>query len=323
MRPIVSQDQREISQGGRTLVVGNEPDSSQIAVAIAKSLASAPRMRILDYLVTQVASLSEIARDLEMPIATASMHLSSLEQAGLLGSHTAPGKRGRQRIYSRIYDIVVLHLPRTSRYFPEDRIEIEMPVGAFSKHHAVPPCGMATEDDMIGDMDDVISFYDPSRFAAQLVWLSHGYLEYIFPNRAHGRAQAKRLELSMEICSEAAPSAADWPSDIYLEVNGQRIGEWTSPSDFGHKRGIRTPIWWVDWNTQYGLLKVWQVDDQGSYIDGVRISDVTIGALNLMDQPSISVRIGVDDQAQNRGGLNIFGGKFGNHAQDMVMKISL
>ncbi len=39
--------------------------------------------------------------------------------------------------------------------------------------------------------------------------------------------------------------------------------------------------------------------------------------------PSISVRIGIDDEAQNRGGLNIFGSKFGNHAQDIVMKISL
>ena len=319
----MSENRGDPTRGGRILVVSNEPDTTPGSIAVAKSLASRPRMRILDYLVTKAASLSEIARDLEMPIATASMHLSSLEKAGLLSSHTAPGRRGQQRIYSRIYDIVVLHLSRTSRYFPADQIVVQMPVGAFTSHQVVSPCGLAAEDGIIGDYDDLISFYDPGRYLAQLVWLSHGYLEYVFPNRAHGRGQAKRIELSMEICSEAAPSAAEWPSDIFLEINGIRVGEWTSPADFANKRGSRTPVWWADWNTQYGLLKVWQVDERGSFIDGTGISDVTISDLNLLDQPSISVRIGVDDNARNRGGLNIFGSKFGNHAQDIVMKISL
>ena len=311
------------SPSGRTLIVGNDPSSLDRNIAIAKALASRPRQQILDYLVTRTASLSEIARDLDMPIATASQHLKRLENSGLVSSHTAPGIRGRQRIFTRLYDIVVLRLSRSSPYDPADQFEIQMPVGAFVDHHVVSPCGMAAEDALIGEYDDVISFYDPRRYQAQLVWLSHGYLEYIFPNRAQGQGQAKRLSLSMEICSEAAPSAGEWPSDIYLEINGRRIGEWTSPSDYGDKRGSLTPAWWADWNTQYGLLKVWQVDEQGAYIDGTPISDVTLSDLNLMRQPAIRVRIGVDDKAQNRGGLNIFGRKFGNHAQDIVMKISL
>ena len=311
------------NQQGRTLIVGNDPASLERNIAVAKALASRPRQCILDYLVTRTASLSEIARDLDMPIATASQHLKRLENTGLVSSHTAPGIRGRQRIYTRLYDIVVLQLSRSTRYDPADHFEIQMPVGAFYNHQVISPCGLAAERGLIGEYDDVISFYDPSRFEAQLVWLSHGYLEYIFPNRAYGQGQAKRLELSMEICSEAAPSAPDWPSDIFLEINGRRIGEWTAPSDYGDKRGSLTPAWWADWNTQYGLLKVWQLDEQGAYIDGVRISDVTLTDLNLMEQPSVSVRIGVDDAAQNRGGLNIFGSKFGNHAQDIVMKISL
>ena len=311
------------NQPGRTLIVGNDPSALETSIAVAKALASLPRQQILDYLVTQTASLSEIARDLDMPIATASQHLKRLENSGLVSSHTTPGIRGRQRIFTRLYDIVVLRLSRTTRYEAADYLEIDMPVGAFSHHHVISPCGMASEDALVGGYDDVISFYDPRRYQAQLVWLSHGYLEYVFPNRAHGQGPAKRLELSMEICSEAAPSATDWPSDIFLEINGLRIGEWTSPSDFGDRRGSLTPAWWADWNTQYGLLKVWQVDALGAYIDGTRISDLTIGDLDLMAQPSITVRIGIDNKARNRGGLNIFGSKFGNHPQDIVMKISL
>ncbi len=317
----MSQSQVDSTQGGRILVVNNEPASTPSSVDVAKSLASRPRMRILDYLVTKAASLSEIARDLNMPIATASMHLSSLENAGLLSSHTAPGRRGQQRIYSRIYDIVVLHLSRTSRYFPADQITMQMPVGAFTGHHVVSPCGMAGADGIIGEYDDTIGFYEPGRFMAQLVWLSHGYLEYIFPNRAHGRGPAKRLELSMEICSEAAPSAADWPSDIFLEINGLRIGEWTSPADFSDRRGSLTPAWWADWNSQYGRLKVWQVAADGTSLDGRRVSDVAIADLDLQARQHITLRIGIDDGAENKGGMNIFGRAFGNHAQDIVMQV--
>ena len=125
----------------------------------------------------------------------------------------------------------------------------------------------------------------------------------------------------MEICSEAAPSAIDWQSDIYLEINGIRVGIWTSPADYGDRRGSLTPKWWHDWNSQYGLLKFWQVDHDGTSIDGRGVSAVTIHNLNLPQSPYIAVRIGIDDDAENKGGLNIFGRLFGNYAQDILMQI--
>lgn len=185
----------------------------------------------------------------------------------------------------------------------------------------VPTCGLAGVNRVLGILDDPISFYEPDRFNAQLVWFSHGFLEYQFPNHIYGRDTPTSLQLSMEICSEAAPSAEDWPSDIFLEVNGKRIGIWTSPADFGNKRGILTPDWWPDWSSQYGWLKVWRIDRNGAFIDGRKISEVTIRDLKLPDDPSISVRIGIDDDAEHRGGLNIFGKQFGNHAQDIIMQI--
>ena len=93
---------REKHNQNRTLVVRQELVTQEHRIAIAKALASGPRLRILQYLVIKIASLSEIARDLEMPIATASLHLNSLEAAGLVSSQTAPGKRGQRRIYTRL-----------------------------------------------------------------------------------------------------------------------------------------------------------------------------------------------------------------------------
>ena len=305
----------------RTIVVGNEVSTQEQSIAVAKALASSPRLRILEYLVNKVASLSEIARDLDMPLATASMHLGGLENAGLLSSQTAPGKRGQQRIYMRLYDTVVFRLPEARQPVDADHFEIHMPVGAFVHHQVVPPCGLAGEDSVIGALDDPVLFYDPGRFAAQLVWLSHGHLEYRFPNRTQGREHPKSLQLSLEICSEAAPSALDWKSDIFVEINNVRLGDWTSPSDFSDRRGNLTPTWWPDWNSQYGQLVLWRVDEDGSSVNGRRVSAANIVDLNLPKRPFIAVRIGIDDEAANKGGLNVFGRQFGNHPQDIALQI--
>lgn len=306
---------------GRILVISTEEAAQEHTIAVAKAIASQPRLRILEYLIPKVASVSEISQALDMPIATASLHLNNLEEAGLVSSQTTPGKRGQQRIYTRIYDTVVFHLPEAHDRSSKTNTTIQMPVGAFVSHSVVPTCGLAGVNRVLGILDDPISFYEPDRFNAQLVWFSHGFLEYQFPNHIYGRDTPTSLQLSMEICSEAAPSAEDWPSDIFLEVNGKRIGIWTSPADFGNKRGILTPDWWPDWSSQYGWLKVWRIDRNGAFIDGRKISEVTIRDLKLPDDPSISVRIGIDDDAEHRGGLNIFGKQFGNHAQDIIMQI--
>ena len=35
------------------------------------------------------------------------------------------------------------------------------------------------------------------------------------------------------------------------------IGTWTSPGDYGDKRGVYTPQWWKLKGSQYGKLKTW------------------------------------------------------------------
>ena len=113
----------------------------------------------------------------------------------------------------------------------------------------------------------------------------------------------------------------DWPSDITVWINGQEVGTWTSPSDFGGVRGKLTPHWWRQTATQYGLLTHWSVTTDGGYVDGTRVSDVRVKDLDLEDHLSIRVRIGVKDDARHRGGLNLFGRGFGNYDQDLVLQL--
>jgi predicted transcriptional regulator len=138
-------------------------------------------------------------------------------------------------------------------------------------------------------------------------------VEYKFPNTITNVSLVHLIDFSLELCSEAPLYRLDWPSDITLWINGVEIGLWTSPSDFGGVRGILTPHWWGDHNTQYGVYKTWSVMNDASYIDGKKISNVTLKDVLKKPSPCFTVRIGVKKGAANDGGVNIFGKKFGNY----------
>src|SRR5690625_2821919 len=170
-------------------------------------------------------------------------------------------------------------------------------------------------------LDEPSSFYELERRDAQLIWFRSGFVEYHFPNKIPYGTVVKELSFSIEICSEAPYYNLDWPSDITCSINGREIGIWTSPSDFGGERGFLTPNWWETHNTQFGVLKYWKVNKEGSFIDGVKISSITIDDLMLQKQPFISLKLGVKEDAENLGGINIFGSKFGNYEQGLLMRV--
>ena len=95
----------------------------------------------------------------------------------------------------------------------------------------------------------------------------------------------------------------------------------TSPCDCGGRRGILTPAWWSDTSTQFGFLKTWRVDHTGSYLDNQQVGDVNIADLALDPYRYISVRIGVPADAENVGGLNLFGDKFGDYPQALQLRV--
>jgi predicted transcriptional regulator len=61
----------------------------------------------------------------------------------------------------------------------------------------------------------------------------------------------------------------------------------------------------------------------GCYIDGVLVSRVTIADLKLSEHHSVKVKIGIKDDAEHVGGMNIFGRGFGNYNQDIVLRMYL
>jgi predicted transcriptional regulator len=290
------------------------------AIEICKALANEHRMQMLNVLNQGPLNVNELSELLQIPFSTAAVNVKKLEDAGIISTEIVPG-RGSQKVNSKKYDRIVINLKLPESHL-ENNLILDMPIGEYTDCEVEPTCGLVAENSILSIIDDPRSFYEPGRKDAQLIWFRSGYVEYRFPNRVPYGARTEKIELSAEVCSEAPYYKLDWPSDITLWMNGVEIGTWTSPGDLGGKRGFLTPHWWATRNTQYGLLKRWQVNDKGSFIDGTQISDVTVDKLNIAEKPFISIRLGVKKDAQNTGGMNLFGKRFGNYEQDLILKIN-
>ncbi len=293
------------------------------AFKILNALASNIRLDILDLLKDKKLNVSEIAKKLSIPQSTVSTNLKFLEEADLIKVEIASGKKGAQKLCSPRYEEIVFQLPSMKRKPQENIIEVEMPVGLYTDYKVSPPCGLCSTEKIIGYLDVPKSFFEPARAKASLIWFEKGFVEYKFPNNLPVDRKPKKIEISIELSSEVVGTNKNWPSDITLWIDGVEIGTWTSPGDFGDKRGKLTPEWWKLAGSQYGMLKKWSVTKTGSLVDGINVSGVKITDLGIKSHTSIKVKIGIKEDAKNIGGINIFGSGFGNYAQDIIMRLEL
>ena len=305
-----------IVAGNKTLYVDGEQ-----GVRILQALGNETRLLILSLLSHRTMNVSALAEATGLAPSTLAFNLKQLEETGLVNVQYQPGTRGQQKLVSKRYDEVHFKLPGVAIESDSNLIEVSMPIGNFKRVGVKPTCGLATDSKYIGMIDDARSFYEPEHVFAQILWFRQGFIEYDFPNNLPVGAQALDLELSMEICSEAPEYDLDWPSDITLSINEVEIGTWTSPADFGGERGKLTPPWWPLEQTQFGVLKRWRVTPEGCFIDGGPISEVCLADLGLEGRTHASVRLEVKDTARHVGGINLFGRRFGNYAQDLLMRI--
>jgi predicted transcriptional regulator len=290
------------------------------SVEMFKALASETRSSILAALAENPMNINALGQMLGISQPSITKHIQVLDQAGIITTEYLPGAQGMQKMCSLRYDRFIVSFESTQE--SGDRTEeVEMPIGLFTLANPGGTCGLAGSEHVIGFYDDPQSFFHPERASAQILWMAEGFVEYVFPNTLPTTVDIQRVELAMEVCSEAPDFNNDYPSDITVWINGVDIGMWTSPGDLGGKRGRLNPAWWSDHGTQHGHLKVWSVDSEGSYVDGSLVSSVTLKDLNVAPKQAIDVRIGVKPDAEHQGGFNLFGRGFGNYEQDLLMRL--
>lgn len=287
-------------------------------LSIFKALSSDIRIEILGLLTKYDSmNLNELAEKLNLTNGAVTMHIKKLEESGLIDITTAVGKHGIQKICYLNEDMLTVELRSKE---PENLYEYEIKVGHYCDYHAEPTCGLATKDSIIGEFDDPRYLADPQHINAGIVWLNKGFIEYRIPNYLKSNQNFNELQFIMELSSEAPSYNNNWPSDINFFINGTKLGYWTSPGDFGGIKGNYNPDWWPPHLNQYGMIKLLRVNKEGSFIDGCRISDITIDELKLNTKSDIKFKLAVAEEG-NIGGLTIYGKHFGNYNQDIIARV--
>ena len=287
-------------------------------VAFFSALASDVRLKIIQLLSKEDLNIKELAEKIGVSSPIMLKHVNILEKANIITSHIVKRNGTTSRVCTLAFAEYRFMIETRRRNLPAV-YTISIPVGHYSAIDGKPTCGLATEKDQIGIFDDPRVFWYPERINAQLLWFTQGYVEYRVPNYYSPERSITEIELSFEIASEAPDFADDWPSDITFYFNGIKLFTWTSPGDYGVKRGILTSEWWP--SNQYGLLKVIHLTHEGVMMDGIKMSDVTLDQVLACTEPSWCIRFEVAKDAKNVGGLTLFGQKFGNHAQDILMRV--
>lgn len=294
--------------------------SIQEAEEVFKALSAPMRLKIMEMIYEDSElSMNDLAESLELTNSAISMHVSKLEQAGLVNVQTTAGKRGNMKIIKPRHDRLMIDLApvRETRKFYQDDIR----VGYYTNFKVTPTCGIATSKKIVGSFDDPRYFTFPERFDAGILWFGSGFIEYNIPNHLIAGQTMTELQISFEICSEYPDYNEDYPSDIYFSINGTPLGMWVSPGDFGSRKGFVTPQWWPELLNQYGLLKTLIINSNGTFIDGGnQISTVTIDDLKIDYSSSIIFRFEVPKETANCGGFTLFGEDFGDHNQAIRVK---
>lgn len=305
-----------------TLNVENEPEHELIS-KLCYALSVKDRLMIMKALLNSSQSLSDLSKTLNIPVSSMARHLDALIDAGLIHQSFQPGPKGHTKYYAQTilgFTVSLEKAKEDERNKPE--YVVEMPIGMFSHCHIKAPCGILGLQGEIGGFDNPNCFFSPDRMKAECIWFDAGFISYNFPTDFPHSRILSEITFSFEICSETIYYNNNWPSDITVYINNTEITTFTSPGDFGGRRGKYTPAYWPLTSTQFGLLKRITVNSEGVFVDNNFVTDsVKFDDLKIYDGSAIKLEIGIKDDARHKGGINLFGKHFGDYPQSIVMML--
>ncbi len=285
-----------------------------------EALDSDVRLGILEELLQKgELNLAYFAKRFNVSNGAITAHIKKLHAAGLIEISTSSGIRGTQKICSPAADKIVIDFLAQPQQ--EGRVEsAHIDVGQYVGYEVHPTCGLATREQIVGRFDDPACFSYPERFKAGIVWLSWGYVEYLVPNYLTEGTALHELQFSLELASEAPGYAAYYPSDISFFVNGTFIGTYQSKGEYNDRAGTANPSWWYGNLGQYGKKVTLAVNEEGSFLGGIKVADTRLSQLALVPGAQIRFRIAVPEDAPHRGGFTLFGRGFGDYDEGIVCR---
>lgn len=266
------------------------------------------------------ANMNHIAKSLNLSNGAVTGHVRKLQDAKLIKVRSRSGIRGSQKICTLTTDKIIIDLFDVNSRL-KNVYSFDIGIGHYMDYKIAPTCGIVTKDAIIGELDDPRYFSFPDRIDARLLWFTEGHISYQLPNSLKINEACIELQIGMELASEAPGYTTNYPSDIGFRLNNIYLGYFTSPGEFNDRRGIFTPAWWFENLGQYGKLKLLTINDSGCFIDGLKISEVTLQELGVRPQKDLIFTIEVAYDAVNKGGINLFGKGFGDYDSGITVKM--
>lgn len=292
--------------------------------AVATALNAPTRRKILKLLSHNSYTVWEIAEKLNMSLSNISFHIKLLQKAGLVNVTHNNSKKGNEKIValkSNCVEILFSEEEKNELVGTREIFRTEIPIGCFSDFSVNAPCGIADgEGSLIGPEAQPDIFYSYRHVKAEIIWFSSGYLEYLIPNTRFKNKRINEIQISLELCSECDNYNNSFKSDITFYLNDKKIALYTSPGDFGGRRGKYTPERWPKQSTQFGMLLQIKIDENGVWLNQVNVNpNVTVNDFAFIsDEKCVKFKIAALTGEKHSGGINLFGKNFGDFNQGII-----
>ncbi len=256
-------------------------------------------------------NLNELAEKLKLTNGALTSHIKMLSDLGIVQVNITSAKRGAQKVCSlnNILFLIDLFKNEYNNNFYEENI----PIGLFSNFYTNSNCGLISQKKIIGEINEPKYFSSSNRLNSNLIWFSDGYLEYSIPNLIEEKQTITEIQISLELST--AINSKNNLSIINLNLNNKPIASFNVDNIQDNSKGLYSPEWWNF--KSFGKLFVIKINSNGVFLNDVKISDVDISQINIVNNEKINLNISCDDN-----GVAIFGNNFGNYNQDIKVKVS-
>lgn len=298
------------------LSIANTNDFDELE-KIGKALSSKLRLKMLHQINKGAMTITELAKINKITTSTVIFHTNILLEANLVRMLYKPGKKGKTQVFFLASTQVNINY-NSAKSIEEKTYTQSMQVGHFTNAKFDSYVRFATTKEMhYIEQNDI---FNPIVKNAELIWTGGGMLEYSFSNKFAFDHEIREISISLEICSEIFGHLNDWKSDITFAINGIELTTYTSPGDYGDKIGKLNPDWWITSYTQYGDLVIISINSEGVFINNQLVNrKVTLKDLNLKKSDRLLFSLYNKLDAEYYGGFNVFGKRFGNYEQDIVL----
>ncbi len=273
-----------------------------------KALGSETRIAILELLIDKgPMRMTKIAQELQITGGALTTHVRMLNEAGILLIQTKGGRHGIQKVCSVNNERILIEAPMRAQGHQVYEADVE--IGQFIDCEASSPCGIATTDRMLRPHDDPSSFSDPERLRAGVLWMDNGFVEYAVPSFVKAGQRLTKLEIAMEVGAGGPKlDEGDEGTEIAVSLSGHPLGTLALSPAKDNMVGKANPAWWNNAYRQRGANHMISVDDKGTFLNGERISDITLDDLDIKGKRSLPLRLST---VSGKKGFTLYGRGFG------------